>query len=258
MAPSLTGYRALSFDVYATLIDWESGIYNALTSLNEHLEDGRPAKNNRRTLLTLFTQHEGRIQRANPTMKYTTLLGETYAAIASDLGVSLGDAGQIAKAKAAFGASVGDWPAFPDTVDALQRLAKHYKLIVLSNVDMDAFSQTLAKGLKGVHFDAIYTAEDIGSYKPDPRNFEYLVQHTQQSFGISRSEILHTAQALFHDHCPAKKARLASAWIIRRGDESVIGGTEEQYKDEIDLSFRFATMGEMADAADEAFGVQRG
>ena len=202
MTPSLTCFRALSFDVYATLIDWETGIYEALRPLNDRLASSNEAKNNLHSLLSLFIRHEGRIRQAHPDMEYTTLLGETFEAIASDLGISLGTDIEKASAKAAFGYSVGDWPAFPDSVKALHRLSKHYKLIVLSNVDMAAFSKTLGGGLKGVIFDAIYTAEAIGSYKPDLRNFEYLVRHTQVSFGISKEGILHTSQALWHDHRP--------------------------------------------------------
>jgi 2-haloacid dehalogenase len=67
----------------------------------------------------------------------------------------------------------------------------------------------------GVEFDAIYTAEDIGSYKPDPSNFEYLIEHVKSDLGYGKSDILHTAQGIRHDHIPARSIGLDNAWIDR-------------------------------------------
>ena len=63
--------------------------------------------------------------------------------------------------------------------------------------------------------DAVYTAQDIGSYKPDPRNFAYLILNIQNDFGVPKEEVLHVAQSLFHDHEPAKSVGLESVWIAR-------------------------------------------
>jgi hypothetical protein len=73
----------------------------------------------------------------------------------------------------AFGASVGDWPPFPDTPAALTYLKRFYKLVILSNVDRASFARSNPR--LGVEFIAIYTAQDIGSYKPDPGNFRYML-----------------------------------------------------------------------------------
>ena len=72
-----------------------------------------------------------------------------------------------------YGRSVRNWPAFADTVASLQYLKRHYKLAILSNVDNESFSFSNEK--LGVDFDAVYTAEDCGSYKPAARNFEYML-----------------------------------------------------------------------------------
>jgi len=114
-----------------------------------------------------------------------------------------------------FGNSVPHWPAFPDTADAVRVLQQHYKLVILSNVNREGFAASNRK--LGVTFDAIYTAQDPGSYKPASRNFEYMLERLQGDYGISQDEIFHTAQSLFHDHVPAKNARLACAWIDRQG-----------------------------------------
>ena len=89
-------------------------------------------------------------------------------------------------------------------------------------MDRDSFKASNAK--LQVEFDHIFTAQDIGSYKPDPRNFQYLIGHLAEA-GIQRQEILHTAESLFHDHVPANRAGLASAWIHRRAGQPGHGAT---------------------------------
>jgi putative hydrolase of the HAD superfamily len=77
-----------------------------------------------------------------------------------------------------YGRSVKNWPAFADSAAALQYLKQHYKLVILSNVDNDSFAGSNEKLM--VDFDAVYTAEDIGSYKPSDRNFEYMLAHRRE------------------------------------------------------------------------------
>ena len=122
----------------------------------------------------------------------------------------------------AYGRSVGNWPAFPDSAEALQYLKKHYKLVILSNVDNESFAAS-NKRLQ-VTFDAILTAEDIGSYKPDDRNFRYMLEKLG-GMGIGKEQILHTAESLFHDHEPANRAGLTSCWIYRRHGDTGFGAT---------------------------------
>ena len=87
----------------------------------------------------------------------------------------------------AFGGSIGRWPAFADTASSLQYLKQHYKLVILSNVDRASFAES-NKAL-GVSFDKIITAQDVGSYKPDPRNFEVLIKALAE-MGVTKSGIL--------------------------------------------------------------------
>lgn len=70
-----------------------------------------------------------------------------------------------------------------DTVDALRRLGKFYKLVILSNTVESAIQGTIAGPLEGVRFDAVYTAEKIGSYKPDRGNFTYLLENVERDLG---------------------------------------------------------------------------
>ncbi|KAF2034154.1 HAD-like protein [Setomelanomma holmii] len=256
---TLTSFKALSFDVYATLIDWETGIFDVLSPLNDRLPPEHPCKGDRKTLLQMYTRLEGELEHQHPDMRYNSLLGLVYKAIATELEVvdAISD-DQMTKEMDAFGNSVGSWPAFPDTVAALRTLGKYYKLVILSNVDNENIEQTRTGPLDSTHFDAIYTAQEIGSYKPDLRNFEYMVEHAKKEMGIGREQILHTAQALRHDHVPAKKAGLATCWIERRGDEAVIGGKIADFVNgEIELAFRYETLGAMAEAVEKAFRDER-
>ena len=95
-------------------------------------------------------------------------------------------------------------------------------------------------------FDAVYTAEDIGSYKPDPANFDYLLRHLAER-GIAREQILHTAESLYHDHVPAKRIGLATCWIHRRAGKEGHGATRLP-DGEVRPDFRFASLAAMAAA----------
>jgi 2-haloalkanoic acid dehalogenase type II len=201
---SFDRYEALSFDCYGTLIDWESGIWAAL----QPLLAGHSVPT-RAEVLAEFARIETEHEAANPAMRYSDLLVDVHRRLAATLGLKSCDA-----LDRAFGSSVPAWPAFPDSAGALRDLARTHRLIVLSNVDRAGFARSNRK--LGIEFDAVYTAEDIGSYKPDPANFEYLLAHVAEEFQIQPGSVLHVAQSLFHDHAPAKAAGLDTVWIDRQ------------------------------------------
>jgi 2-haloalkanoic acid dehalogenase type II len=231
----LTAYRALTFDCYGTLIDWESGLFQALQPLRRAAALTQP----RDALLADFARHEVAQEAATPGMPYRDLLAEVHRRLAHEWRVTLAEDAHVA-----FGRSVPEWPAFDDTVAALRYLKAHYKLVILSNVDRESFAGSNRR--LGVEFDAICTAEDIGSYKPDLRNFRYLLE-TLAALGVGSHEILHTAQSLHHDHVPAKALGLATAWIDRRHDREGWGATvAPEHTPAYD--FRFESLGALADA----------
>jgi 2-haloalkanoic acid dehalogenase type II len=234
----LTSFKLLAFDVYGTLVDWETGAVNALKPL---LSKDSTTTVTREALLQVYHRLEALEQTTHPSMPYSELLATIHPKIAKifELPAPTADENE------AFGDSVGTWPAFPDTVDALRRLSKHYKLVVLSNVDRASFSRTNEGPLGGVKFDAVLTAQDIGSYKPDLRNFEYMLDHAKREFDIEKDQVLPTAQSQFHDHYPAKKMGLRSVYIARKGAEM---GNVEESKQVYD--WKFETLGEMADAVE--------
>ncbi len=230
VAVELTDFPALSFDCYGTLIDWETGIGSRLADwarvhrLDVSAED----------LLTSYARHEAAAMRDTPAARYPDILARSFTAVGRDFATPADP-----EEATAFGRSVPDWPAFPDSAEALRALAERYRLIILSNVDRESFAGSNAR--LGVRFDHVLTAEDIGSYKPDPRNFTALL-------GLGGPEPLHVAQSLFHDHVPAARAGLSTAWINRRKGKPGWGATPPP---EVVVSpdWEFASMAEFAEAA---------
>ena len=101
-------------------------------------------------------------------------------------------------------------------------MSTRFKLIILSNVDRASFARSKAR--LGVSFTSVLTAQDIGSYKPSPRNFDALAGEARR-LGVGDGKLLHVAQSLFHDHVPAKRAGLPTVWINRRHDRPGWGAT---------------------------------
>ena len=184
----LTNFKALTFDCYGTLIDWESGMVNALKPLTDRL--ATPL--GRDQILEAHARHESAQQAYTPDKLYPEILAIVYKRLAEKWGLIVPWDECLH-----YGQSVKHWPAFNDSPDALTYLKQHFKLVILSNVDNGSFAASNAK--LGVDFDAIYTAQDIGGYKPAGRNFNYMLDHLAQ-LGVEKDEILHTAESLFHDH----------------------------------------------------------
>jgi 2-haloacid dehalogenase len=191
----LTDFKALTFDCYGTLVDWESGMIEALKPLTS--KTSRTLT--RDEILEAHARHESSQQ------------------VQTEWGVPTGWSDCVA-----YGRSVRNWPVFADTVASIHYLKRHYKLAILSNVDNESFSFSNEK--LGVDFDAVYTAEDCGSYKPSARNFEYMLAKLK-TIGIEKHQILHTAESLFHDHATANEQGLASCWIHRRHGHEGSGAT---------------------------------
>ena len=235
----LSDYKVLTFDCYGTLIDWEAGIWDAYQPLlmaNNRIDITREDTLESHAVL----EHEQETD--TPGMLYTDVLKCVHNAFAAKFNLQTTE-----QLDSDFGNSIQHWPAFPDTADALRFLKTRYKLVILSNVSRDGFAASNRK--LGVEFDAIYTAEDIGSYKPAVENFEYLFASLDSDLGLGKADILHTAQSLFHDHVSAKKFGLANAWIDRRRlSESGAWGATAKVEQRPDIDFMFFSMGEMAEA----------
>lgn len=198
-------FSILTFDTFGTLIDWETGIWEALSTLLARVE--QPI--DRETALTSYATEESTVQRDSPNLLYSDLLTAVHSRLAKVWGVE-----GSAEEDRAFGASVGNWPAFDDSVESLAYLKQHHKLITLTNCDQTSYQGSSRR--LGDPWDAIYTAEDVGSYKPDLANFRYLLRKVEEVFQGKPSDILHIAQSQFHDQVPAKEMGLTTVWVDRR------------------------------------------
>ncbi|KAI3608196.1 haloacid dehalogenase [Moniliophthora roreri] len=296
----LKDFEILFFDVYGTLCDWETGICDGLKPLLSRFSIS--SKWTRKEALEAFTAIEADLQAKHPQLLYRDLLAKAHEVmeerlkaasgkpvdtttlegdpntITSTSGSSSSNADSSSpNAHVLFGSSIKDWPLFPDTVDALQKLSQRYKLCVLSNVDRASFSYTLAKlsgdsshperyqppskgywfpqeapGSKSP-FTLILTAQDVGTYKPDPNGFECalkVVASDPQHFGTGgdkdvKERVLWVAQSLFHDVHPVSKIGVQSAWIDRKG--AVMGLNVEP----VGYSWKADTLGELAEMVEK-------
>lgn len=236
MSRSLTDFRVLTLDCYGTLIDWETGMWEALQPMvaGSALTQGE--------VLETFGQYETRHEMATPDALYPDVLARVHHDLADHFELATTE-----ELDRAFGASIPDWPVFPDSTEALHQLGKQHRLAILSNVDRASFAASKRK--LGVEFDAIYTAEDIGSYKPEAVNFAYMLDRLDQDLGLGPDDVLHTAQSLYHDHVPAKELGLATAWIDRqRLSEGGEWGATAHVDQPPEPDFVFFSMEEMAAA----------
>jgi 2-haloacid dehalogenase len=233
--PRLREFEALSFDCYGTLIDWEAGISAILVPWAR--EQGLDVTEGE--LLERYAEAEAMHEMQSPGARYPEILGNAMRSVGSALGFDV-----TAEERERLATSVGSWPPFPDSPGALARLSARYRLVILSNVDRRSFAGSNAR--LGVHFDAIVTAEDVGSYKPSLRNFEAL-QDAVRGLGVQDGKLLHVAQSLFHDHVPARSLGLPTAWIDRRGARAGWGATPPP-RVSVTPDWTFPSMAAFADA----------
>ena len=238
MTRSLETFRVLSFDCYGTLIDWETGIWDGL----QPLIAANGGSVEREQALEVYGRFESEIESSIPALPYEDVLVQVHRRLATTLGLSTTDA-----LDRDFAASLPRWPAFPDSADALRALQTRCKLVILSNVSRAGFAASNEK--LGVTFDGIYTAEDIGSYKPSLRNFEFLLARLQADLGLAADDLLHVAQSLYHDHAPATRLGLSTAWIDRQGlSRGGSWGATAQVSQQPSVDFTFPDMAAFAEA----------
>ena len=198
-------FDALTFDCYGTLIDWETGIVEALRPLHAGADS--------EALLEAFARHESALE-AGPYLRYADVLAGCVRALGEEFGFAVSDA-----QAAAFGRSVADWPAFADSPAALAALKERFRLGVITNCDDDLFAASNTR--LGVEFDWVVTAEQARGYKPRIENFEYAFARMD----VPRERVLHVAQSRFHDHVPAKALGLTTVWVDRRQGRAGAGAT---------------------------------
>lgn len=202
-------FKVLTFDCYGTLIDWEQGILQALQPIFQKYHAALPDHK----ILEHYALFESQAE-TGPFRSYREILQIVLAKFGDAL-----DFVPTEEELTAFPDSIRNWPPFPDTVPALQKLAEHFQLAILSNIDDDLFAYS-ARHLQ-VKFDWVVTAQQVGAYKPSLQNFELAFK----KIGVGPEKILHVAQSLYHDHVPAKKLGLRTVWVNRRQGRKGSGAT---------------------------------
>ena len=229
----LSDASVLTLDGYGTLVDRDSGI---ITALMPWLHDvGVTA--GRSEILRAFAQAE----RANlfPGVSYRDVLIRVHDQLADFFGVAADR-----KAAEEFAGSIGRWPVHPDAPAALAHLKQHFQLVVLTNADHASFD--LTNEVLGVEFDAVYTAEDAGVYKPYTGMFSFLLNKLQEA-GIEKRRVMHVAGSLRFDHVPAKRLAMNTCWIHRKHGPIRPDDAQKRGLD-VHPDFRFRTLGGLADA----------
>ncbi|GKT43063.1 uncharacterized protein ColSpa_03244 [Colletotrichum spaethianum] len=255
--PDLTTFKALSFDCYGTLIDWESGIQSGLRPILSRLPPSSHHATGPGLLAKRLDDLSSALQVSEPGLRYDLNLSRSFSALAAEVGVDVSP-----EEAERFGSLPGTWPPFQDTVPGLEVLKRHYKLIILSNIDRANITATLGR-LRPVAFDGVYTAEEIGSYKPAHANFAYLFARARDELGADRDsgELLHVARSLTADHVPAKELGFRSVWISRGGETKAgrgVGGDLERLRGDVGFEWRFGTIGEFAEEVERQFRQKGG
>lgn len=201
-----TQFDIITFDCYGTLIDWEGGMVSAFTS--EAARDGVTLEADQ--IVAAYMAEEPSVE-SGGYQPYREVLAETAHRVSVRLGW------QLEPERAGFlAASLPDWKPFADTNAALERLARRYRLGILSNIDDDLLDGT--RKHFSVSFDLIVTAQQVKSYKPGLAHFKEALARA------GGKRWLHAAQSYFHDVVPASKLEIPVAWINRNGNHPESGG----------------------------------
>ncbi len=223
-------FSHITFDCYGTLVDWETGILRAMLPLLSR-SGAAPSEEH---VLDLYTQLEV-IEEALPYRPYRDILMTVAGRIGEATGVTLS-----ARDRQVLPDSIADWPAFDDTVHALQRLKSRFKLVILSNIDDDLFAQTRPR--LGVEFDEVITAQQVRAYKPRRAHFDEALRR----LAVPRDQILHVAQSLYHDHVPAQELGFSTIRIDR---PSRVPGTGLSPQASVQPNLVMADLASVAEAA---------
>jgi 2-haloacid dehalogenase/putative hydrolase of the HAD superfamily len=190
----------VTFDVYGTLIDWETGAFDAFTK--EADRDGFTIE--RDELIPVFHQVQQQIQAGSYEL-YAEVLRRTAVQIARQLGWPLepSRSGFLPE-------SVQYWPPFKETNPVLAKIAKKFSVGLISNIDDKLLGQT--RRHIPTDFDLVVTAQQVRSYKPDPAHFT----ECERRIGGKKGWV-HVAASYYHDIEPCIKKKIPVIWVNRSG-----------------------------------------
>ncbi len=198
-----TSIRAISFDCYGTLIDWEAGIAASI----EAIFRAHRTPFDRAAIIAAFGKREREVQRG-PFRSYAAVLAEVMRRIARDFDLTLSPVEATALAD-----SVGAWPAFDETPRCLKALQRRYRLAIVSNIDDELFFSGTSRRL-ATTIGVVVTAEQVKSYKPGRAHFDELLRRLT----LKPTQVLHVAESRFHDIEPARALGFSTVWLNRHAD----------------------------------------
>lgn len=216
--------RALTFDCYGTLVDWETGL---AADLRAGLAATLRASDEQ--CLRWYADAEPRAE-AGPFRPYRDVLRAALVDVAQQAQAPVRDPDALVR-------GLPHWPIFEDTTKALRALQSRFKLCVCSNVDRDLFDETEKR--LGVRFDEVVTADEIRSYKPAPDHWKVALRRLQ----LAPQEVAHVAQSLYHDIGPATALSLRTVWVDRRSGRA--GGATPPTQARVRPSLRVTSLAEL-------------
>ena len=194
--------RFVTFDCYGTLIDWETGVYDAFQK--EADRDGFTIDRN--ALIPRFLEIQSEIQRGSYEL-YAEVLRRTAVRVAKELGWELEPSRSNFLPN-----SVPSWTPFRETNAQLDRFAKKFEIGILSNIDDKLLGAT--RRHFRVDFDLVVTAQQVRSYKPDPAHFKECARRIGGKTGW-----VHIASGYEADVLPCVKMKVPVIWVNRKGQE---------------------------------------
>jgi 2-haloacid dehalogenase/putative hydrolase of the HAD superfamily len=193
----------VTFDVYGTLIDWETGVYEAFKAEAERSDFNLPDKN---TVMDLFLKHQEDIKSGSYEL-YAEVLRRIALKVATDLEWDLEPSRSNFLPN-----SVERWKPFREANAALDRIAKKYQVGLVVNID----DKLLVMSRRHIRsdFDIVVTAQQVRSYKPDPAHFK----ETARRIGGKKGWI-HVGSSYYYDVEPSLKSKLPTVWVNRKNQK---------------------------------------
>ena len=208
---NLANIDYITFDCYGTLIDWETGILNAVRPV---LSARGVAGVENDEIIRVYAALERQIEAASNAgefVKYGDVLREVMLGIGSHFGLAL-DERELDRLPE----SIARWKPFADVPAALASLARRCGLVITSNIDNDLFEHSRKQLVAGGDWDftRVVTAELCRSYKPHHRHWKVALA----LLDTTPDRVLHVAESVYHDVVPAKALGMQTVWINRRGE----------------------------------------
>lgn len=192
--------RAITFDCYGTLVDWEAGIRAWTVKLLA--QKGAAGQVSPEDFFQRWEEHQ--LALLTPYRGYRDLAARAVERVLRDLKLPVGaDDGQ------SFADSMSSWRPFPDTGEGLRRLGGRYKLGIISNMDNIVLFETVARLGAPVHMRT--SAEDARAYKPDRAIFKLALSR----LGLDPQQVLHAAYGWKYDLGTAHDLGMQTCFVNR-------------------------------------------